>query len=1287
MNHVNQAALAAVFCTLLLLAADLSIAAPQLPLVTIPKLSTAPAIDGTISEAEWSAAAGPGLFRSMADGMILSQQPRLLLGYDDANFYLAARLPFTGDKPFISATRHDDAVYLDDALEVFLQPAGSDTYYQFVVNAAAVKWDGKDQSSSWNAPWDASAHIGQSFWTVEIAIPFSAIGQKTPSEGVEWRLNIAWDAQGPHPFIGTWSLITGSLHQPDKFATGIFRATAPAFQILHADLVTGRTEITGRAMTYTTPVSLQMSIKDAGGDLIAEFDRQLIGNPPVPFSFEAAVPTEGNFARPGTYTLLVQASAGAATRLLHFEGLFTVPPALGVTVRKYLLIEKLIELDLDVAELNIPPDKALCEVTIRDAANKTFIERHIEQFPAGKKTTLTLDAKTLPPGDYELVVRAFEAGHQDPLFTHTEALRNPPRPDWLGSQEGFSEDLPSPWTPVKLKAGKVHVWGRTYTFDGTPFPARIETAGEQVLAGPIALVGTVNGKPIQWTRRAMSDGRHTDTYAELEMGAHCEDLELSGHVTTEFDGMVRSDFARTPTGTVSIERLALEIPIKREFATYLYHWPGRWSSAFNVGATPENGYEGAFRPYIWLGDEERGLCWFSESDRNFSIQDSDRITQVIPDGDRVILRINLIDHPTTVAEPLAYTFGFQATPVKHNAQDVWDYRICHGGSYGLETRQYRRQAILEYPAEGNINLQQGTFEAWVRPQFDTDPPVAKDEPGRAKYNRSLLDINFPDGDRIVFYWNIDDRSMRLLFYEGDKYTLHLTGTRKLTAGKWHHIAFTWGDEAIVYIDGERAAGRKFAGSVNSDPAKTTITLGAGLCEFDIDELRISDVARAPADFDKPCAADEHTLLLDHLDETFKPDDKRRTSPAKAAGQGALAGRLGSFQPGRFGNAFALYSAADPTTLLDYYAELGVRTICFHEHWTDIQDYTSTPYDQQLRDLVKACHARGIRLLLYFGYEMSNIAPEWDPYHDECLVYPRRGGYHRQPEQTAYVVCYNSAWQDFLVDGIARLIDEYDIDGVYLDGTSEPWACRNLHHGCGYERADGSPGVTYRFFAVRQLMKRIYTVVKSRKPDGLVNVHQSTCMTTPTLAFATSYWDGEQFGSLTSDDPLAVLPLDAFRAEFMGHQWGIPAELLCYGQPYTYPQAMAISLPHDVLVRGGMGRNIEMEAGLWQAMEDFGRHQADWLPYWDNAEYVTTNSANLKVSIYSRGSVGAMVVMSNLGHRKRTMKARFNLTKLGLREPIACEDILSEEQFSLHNRELSFDMEPLTFRIIRLRPGE
>ena len=76
-------------------------------------------------------------------------------------------------------------------------------------------------------------------------------------------------------------------------------------------------------------------------------------------------------------------------------------------------------------------------------------------------------------------------------------------------------------------------------------------------------------------------------------------------------------------------------------------------------------------------------------------------------------------------------------------------------------------------------------------------------------------------------------------------------------------------------------------------------------------------------------------------------------------------------------------------------------------------------------------------------------------------------------------------------------------------------------------------------------------------------------------------------------------------------------------------------------------------------------------------------ANLARYFHAQGH--EVTVLDNLARRGSEYNVE-DLTKLGLRDPIACEDILSEEQFSLHNRELSFDMEPLTFRIIRLRPA-
>ena len=123
------------------------------------------------------------------------------------------------------------------------------------------------------------------------------------------------------------------------------------------------------------------------------------------------------------------------------------------------------------------------------------------------------------------------------------------------------------------------------------------------------------------------------------------------------------------------------------------------------------------------------------------------------------------------------------------------------------------------------------------------------------------------------------------------------------------------------------------------------------------------------------------------------------------------------------------------SLLDRLAELGIRTICFHEHWTDIQAYPKTTHGEKLRKLVDACHARGIQILLYHGYEMSTIAPEWAEYHERCLVHPRRGGYKRkyqpEPDQTAYIVCYRSQWQDFIA---YHLADHRPLNSFrFLDG--------------------------------------------------------------------------------------------------------------------------------------------------------------------------------------------------------------------------------------------------------------
>ncbi len=80
-------------------------------------------------------------------------------------------------------------------------------------------------------------------------------------------------------------------------------------------------------------------------------------------------------------------------------------------------------------------------------------------------------------------------------------------------------------------------------------------------------------------------------------------------------------------------------------ARYLYHFPGSWGEARNAGALPEGDLRLGFRPYIWLGDEERGISWFAESDAGFHVGDPGGVTEIVRREDQVVLRINHVSTP------------------------------------------------------------------------------------------------------------------------------------------------------------------------------------------------------------------------------------------------------------------------------------------------------------------------------------------------------------------------------------------------------------------------------------------------------------------------------------------------------------------------------------------------------------------------------------------------------------------------------------------------------------------
>jgi hypothetical protein len=1258
----------------------LAAAAQAAPLVTVPACPQAPVIDGALAPGEWDHAGGPGPFAAYG-GALAPVQPQVRLMADQANLYLAARLPLAaGLKPKATAIHRDGPVWDDDAFEVFLDPSGRrGSYYQLIANARGTQYDAVKQDSSWNATWTVRTGRGEDYWCAEFAIPFASLRASAPTDGETWAANFAWDCQTPLRFIGTWSLVSQSLHDSASYGSLVFRPQGPPVSFTGLERQAGGLTVRGQWGPSAGPLTAQLAVTRQEGNQTQTIAKATAtgGTTRGDFALQAALPQQDGSNAPGSYQLVLDVKDAGGV-VWAAEAPLVVRAPLQVGVEKFWIEGKLV-VTTDATSLGLPAAGLNVALKLSDATGRTCAEAPATPLDAKAKLVQELDVRNVAPGKLQLVADLTGADGKS-LRQATVALEKPARPAWLGSRAGVSDAVLAPWTPLRVSGNKVMPWGRTYSFGNLPFPSSVVTRGEEVLAGPIVLTGSVGGQQLRWEGASSRVTAAKGNVVTLNSQARAGSLTCAGTVSLEYDGMIRTDFRLAPQGEVKLDALSLEVPIKPQFAKYLYHWPGRWGSAYNAGALPAEGYHGPFKPVFWLGDEWRGLCWFSESDRNFVAAAGDKanVVDITREGDRIVLRINIIAAPFVVQKPLDYTFGFQATPVKPMTPDVWDYRISHSGNYGLEQQTYAPSAGVTYPAAGNLDPAQGTFECWVRPRFDPYPDVDRNDSSRGALNRNLFDLDLGGQNHVGFYWNIDDRGMRLYFKQGASYPVMVTTHPRWQADEWHHVAFTWGPVVRVYLDGVKAGEGKYTGLPPGDLTSAVIAVGKAPCEMDLDDIRVSSVPRESFDLTQPLAADAQTLLLDHLDEGFKPDGRRATTPARGKG-GVVAG--GGFYEGKFGRALGAGPVTQRLTQLDHLAEIGVRTICFHEHWTDIQAYPATTHGDRLRSLVAGCHASGLQLLLYHGYLMSDIAPEWDNYHDECLVYPQTGAYTRQPKQTAYTVCYRGPWQDFLADGLDKELTEYGTDGVYLDGTSEPWGCRNLHHGCGYVKPDGSIGTTYPIFATRAMMKRIYTIVKAHNPQGQVNVHQSTCMTIPTLAWATSYWDGEQFGSIDRGPfALEVLSLDAFRCEFMGHQWGVPAEFLCYNRPYTLHEATAFTLLHDVLVRG----DLEENAKLWKLMDDFGRKAATWLPYWENSQFVRTSTPDLKVSLYNRPGKGVVAVISNLGREATAGTVSFDFKRLRQPAGLQAYDVMVEGPRTLKGSDLPVDLKPLDFTVVWLK---
>ena len=332
---------------------------------------------------------------------------------------------------------------------------------------------------------------------------------------------------------------------------------------------------------------------------------------------------------------------------------------------------------------------------------------------------------------------------------------------------------------------------------------------------------------------------------------------------------------------------------------------------------------------------------------------------------------------------------------------------------------------------------------------------------------------------------------------------------------------------------------------------------------------------------------------------------------------------------------------------DRMKRLGVTTLILHEKWNKIQNFTSLsePTSKQLTIIISECHKRGIKVIPYFGYELSSLSPLWTKRSEEALHIHQNGGWWRVPPQRAYPLCFASSWQDTFVEGIKDLLDCFHFDGIYLDTTLCVKACTNQRHGCGYIDVDGNLKPTYPIMANRNMLKRLYEIVESR--DGIINYHAFGFCNIPSMGFTHIGWTGETIQFKLLKEGAKSLPLEHFRTEYTGRNFGIPQEFISYeNRPkWTFEHGCALSIIHGILPRpNSIEEPLDFISNVWKIFSEFSIEKSKWVPYWENTDILTGDNA-IKCSYYrhidEQGKEKGLIFVANTTEEIKELKLNIN----------------------------------------------
>ena len=688
MNRLLKNILATLFCVVFICSnAENNSKKPSY--LRIPPMVKAPLIDGKIQSKEWQNAAESFGCLQIKTNYLAGRDAVFYIGYDAKNLYFACKseLPPKGIKLLSRVKKRDGKVYADDAVELLLMPPHKKFVYQFIANSLGTFFDVKypvqrdsvchTDYKTWNPKAKSASTFRNGNWEIEVLIPLDDLGIKKIPFGKEWRLQMTRDWRQPAQAT-PWDK-SGQFCNPASMGIMLMDKNVPAvhFKGLGDKYKNGKINIEIAVFNpskSTCKVKCDVNIVSGGPPRAINYKNKIASQKEKVFTLKYSDKSE---ITRDLYATVKDLDSGKLLMRRNFKwenrkGLTWENPEVKNSLDldfAYYPYRKLIKYRLDYS-------------TIKDKINDIKFYTADQQGKivgdkiAGRKIKTEYRADcTLPElskGKYKAIVEiAFKNGKINKIEKEFIVKKFP----WEHNKIGLEKIIIPPFKPLKTNKNKREVSALMtgYRIKGL-FWDKIYSQGENILASPIKLV--INDKTI--TKNEIFKFNSIEGYAvNAQMSVSESDIKIKSKHEYDYDGMCKVTLDIIPRKKIKVKSVWIEIPMKKSVAR-LMHTMHNTMKKHPADFIPKGdgvvwdstmGYQsdeirGNFRPYFWMGWIYKGFCWFTASDKDWSLNYEKAAIQVVRKGDAVILKINIVNKPCVWEKPFQYVMGFQPTPVK-----------------------------------------------------------------------------------------------------------------------------------------------------------------------------------------------------------------------------------------------------------------------------------------------------------------------------------------------------------------------------------------------------------------------------------------------------------------------------------------------------------------------------------------------------------------------------------------------------------------------------------------------